>query len=140
MTRLRVDPAGLRDARARLGRLAHELETLHIGIWQVWDTVGGHALAGELEHFCGTWHGASSRLAGDVAGLARQLEAAASAYERIEHHVAGSSGHAGSLSGSVGGSGTTVIGGGSGPSSGSGTTVIGGGSGPSRGSTTTVIE
>lgn len=137
MTVVRVDPASLRDARGRLDRLGYELTTLHTGIWQVWDTVGGHCLAGELEHFCGTWHGATSRLTAEIAGLGRQLEAAAAAYERIEHHVAGSGRAARPRPAS--GSGTTIIESGPSAGSGSGTTVIGGAPGPGTGSGTTII-
>jgi len=150
-----VDSRSLLAVRDALGRLHNELVTMHTAIFGCWGALGGRALEGELEHFCGTWHWAVGEISDEIAGLMHGLTLAAAAYERIEHRVATAGSGSGTTviggspggGGSGSGSGTTVIGGspgGGGSGSGSGTTVIGGppaggGSGSGSGSGTTVI-
>ncbi len=137
MSTFLVDSRTLLAVRDTLGRLHDQLLGMHNVIWSYWGVLGGRELEGELEHFCGTWHYGVTQLAGEITNQMSRLVGAAAAYERIEQRITAGGG-------SHGGSGTTVIGGGSrhGGGSGSGTTVIGGGSGHgggSSGSGTTVI-
>jgi hypothetical protein len=140
-----VDSRTLLVVRDTLGRLHDQLLGMHTVIWSYWGVLGGRELEGELEHFCGTWHYGVTQLAADINGLMGRLTGAAAAYERIERRIT-----AAGTSHPAGGSGTTVIGGGSSTSrrprqSGSGVTVIGGGpthpaAGRAVGSGTTVID
>lgn len=145
-----VDSRTLLAVRDTLGRLHDQLLSMHTTIYGDWGTLGGAELAGELEHFCGTWHYGVTELAVQIQDLMRRLAEAAAAYERIEQRVT----RAGA---SESGSGTTIIdpgapagsrvqtpsGHGHTGGSGSGTTVIGGGYSGGRsgtGSGTTVID
>lgn len=125
MSRFVVDSRSLLAVRDALGHLHERLLRMHIVIRGSWGTLGGPEVAGELEHFCGTWHYGVREITDEIARLMDRLTEAAAAYERIERRVA-TAGHrrraGGGESGS--GSGTTVIGGSSSHSSGSGTTVI----------------
>ncbi|MGH2916894.1 MAG: hypothetical protein ACRDMX_18105 [Solirubrobacteraceae bacterium] len=113
-----VDARSLLAVRSTLGRLHTQLLDMHTAIWGFWGELGGRALEGELEHFCGTWHYGVTEVAAEVDDLMGRLVGAAVAYERIERRIAASS---------ASGSGTTTIGGASPPPlTGSGTTMIGG--------------
>ncbi|HET8980122.1 MAG TPA: hypothetical protein VFN87_18360 [Solirubrobacteraceae bacterium] len=159
MSRFVVDSRSLLAVRDALGHLHDRLLGMHTVIWASWGTLGGRELAGELEHFCGTWHYGVREITDEIARLMNRLTEAAAAYERIERRVA-TAGHThggpvGPRTGSGSGSGTTVIGGppadrgGGSGGSGSGSTVIGGphthreggsgGSGSASGSGSTVI-
>lgn len=130
-----VDSRSLLAVRATLGRLHDQLVGIPNVVSGYDGVLGGRVLEAELEQFCSRWHYGIIQIAGRIDGMMERLQAAAAAYERIDHRIAsGTHKHHPGV-----GSGTTSVGGGPPPGSGSGTTTIGGGPSRGSGSGTTVI-
>jgi hypothetical protein len=122
-----VDSRTLLAVRDTLGRLHDQLLGMPITAQRYDGVLGGRALEGALQQFCGRWHWGLVQISGQMADMMGRLSVAAAAYQRIEDRITPS----GSGTTVIGGTGGAPVGAGGGqhpqPGSGSrsGTTVIG---------------
>jgi hypothetical protein len=87
MATFTVDPGSLRALASTLGGLCSQLEEMQAVATGYDGLLGGRALEGEVEHFCGNWHYGIQLLEQHMQHVVQNLCKAGAAYASSEGHI-----------------------------------------------------